>query len=705
MGKPLRAVAVIDSETAATSLAADLERSGHEPYLTFVSSEDDIRLLSRESCDLAVAFHPSPTLEPERVLELLGEVADPPRAIVYGESFVDYEIVAFVQAGAHDCVRWGDNLRLRAAIGRAAKDPARATPPPRAPEASDTAELEDQHRALVEEIPALTYVCWADEARSVAYVSSQLLTMTGYSPREWLAEPNLWVDRLHPEDRRDVLSRYRAACNSSSRFVAEYRILDRDDRTVWWRDEGRVVPGPDGRARFVRGFVLDVTDQRQAEENLRRIRFFDQLTGLPNRALMQLRLGTALARAKETERPLALLILALDRFRDTVNTLGHHNADAIIRDLAERLTDAIGEVERLARLRGDEFGILLPDADQELARQVGARVLKALERPIMVERLPIEVTASVGIAVSPDHGEESETLLRRADTAVQAARHVGGGTCLLYSPKHDPHNPEHLALLGELRRALEANDLRLHYQPKVDLTRRATVGLEALLRWPHAKRGMVPPGTFIPLAEQTGLMRPLTRWVLDRAAREARAWQRPGLPLPVAVNVSARSLHDRLIVEDVAEALSSNALDPDRLQIEVTESAVVADVPRAAETLSGLTQTGVTVSIDDFGTGFSSLALLRRLPVSELKIDRSFVKGMVGERGEDTAIVRSTNDLGHNLGLTVVAEGVEDEWTLDLLSAFGCDLAQGYFIAKPMPASEVPDWIANSSWKMAATST
>ena len=248
---------------------------------------------------------------------------------------------------------------------------------------------------------------------------------------------------------------------------------------------------------------------------------------------------------------------------------------------------------------------------------------------------------------------------------------------------------------------MEADELTLHYQPKVDLRRRTVVGVEALLRWSHAKRGMVPPGMFIPLAERTGLVRPLTQWVLNRATREARAWQKAGQALPVAVNVSALSLHDRLIVDDVIQALRANDLDADQLLIEITESAVMADETRAAQTLSGRTRAGVGISIDDFGTGYSSLALLRRLPVSELKIDRSFVKGMAGEMGSDTAIVRSTNDLGHNLGLTVVAEGVEDEWTLDLLSAFGCDLAQGYFIARPMPASEIPDWIAKSDWKMA----
>ncbi|MCG6921659.1 MAG: GGDEF and EAL domain-containing protein [Acidobacteria bacterium] len=698
---PLRAVAVIDSPQAGSGIAADLEACGFGSCLTYVSGEDDVRPLARASCDIVLACHPNPKVGPERVLELLCARADAPPVAVWAESFTDDEMVSFVKAGAHDCLRSGDTRRLAAAIERArsaAPDPPAPSPPTTATAA---AELEDHHRALIEEIPALTYVCWADETRSVAYVSPQLLTMTGYSTRDWLAEPDIWVERLHPEDRDHVLSRYREACKTGSRFFSEYRLLDREGSIVWWRDEGRVMPGPDGKARFVRGFVLDVTEQKLAEESLRRMRFFDQLTGLPNRALMQLRLGSALAESKETGRPLALLILALDRFRDTVNTLGHHSGDEIVRDLAGRLADTIGDAERVARLRGDEFGVLLPDSDADFARNVGERVLKGFERPIMVERLPIEVTASVGIAVAPDHGDESEVLLRRADAAVQAARALGGGTCAVYSPEFDPHDPEHVALLGELRRAVEADDLVLHYQPKVDLRHKTVVGVEALLRWPHAKRGMVPPGDFIPLAERTGLMRPLTRLVLHKAAREAHQWERDGRAIPVAVNVSARSLHDPLILDDVAEALRTNDLDPTHLQIEITESAVMEDEARAAITLSGLTSKGVGISIDDFGTGFSSLRLLRRLPVSELKIDKSFVIGMAGETGEDTAIVRSTNDLGHNLGLTVVAEGVEDEWTLDLLSAFGCDLAQGYFIARPMPGADLAGWIAQSDWRMA----
>jgi diguanylate cyclase (GGDEF)-like protein len=446
--------------------------------------------------------------------------------------------------------------------------------------------------------------------------------------------------------------------------------------------------------------VLDITEQRMAEESLRRLRLYDLDTGLPNRMMLLNRLGRALVESARTERPLALLILALDRFKEVSNTLGHHNWDLIVRDLAARLGDALGDGDRVARLRGDEFGVLLPDADGVFARQVGERILSSLEKPFVVQRLPIEVGASVGIAVAPEHATEAEGLLRRADAAVQAARRLGGGSSVFYSAECEPHDPARLALLSELRRALENNELQLHYQPKVDLKTRTIVGAEALLRWTHARHGYVSPAEFVPLAEQTGLIRPLTRWVLDRATGESCAWARAGRRLPVAVNISARSLQDERIVDDIEEVLLTHDVRGDGLQIEVTESAVMNDAGRAAEVLASLTGRGVAVSIDDFGTGFSSLGLLRRLAVNELKIDKSFVIGMSGEGSEDTAIVRSTADLAHNLGLTVVAEGVEDQWTLDLLSSFGCDLAQGFHIARPMPSLDFVSWLGQSPWRV-----
>ena len=694
MGKPLKVVVVGDTDAVVLWVAEDLERIGYEPVVLLASSEEEFQRLVPD-CELVVAWSEATTVPPRRVLELVASRNGLPPVLICADAYAEDEIVTLIRAGARDCLRRGDLMRLRAAVEREGGAAAARRTGRRADAASS-----DRYRTLIEEIPALTYVAWADESGSRAYVSPQLQTMTGFSPAEWLAEPDLWARRLHPEDREAVLLQFREACASGGRFAAEYRLLDREERVVWWRDEGRVLLGPDGKARFVRGYVLDITQQRLAEESLRKMRFYDQVTGLPNRLLLLNRLGPALAETVRTSRPLAVLILALDRFREITNTLGHHNGDLIVRDLAARLGDALGDADRVARLRGDEFGVLLPDADATFARQVGERILGSLDRPFMVQKLPIEVSASVGIAVAPDHGTEAETLLRRADSAVQAARRLGGGASVVYSTECEPHDPSRLALLGELRRALDGNELQLHYQPKVDLKTRTVVGAEALLRWPHPKRGFVPPAEFIPLAEQTGLIRPLTRWVLDRAAGEARGWERDGRSLPVAVNISARSLQDTRIVEEVKQALRTNGLRPDHLQVEVTESAVMTDPARAADVLSRLTSQGVTASIDDFGTGYSSLSLLRRLPVHELKIDRSFVMGMAGDGSEDMAIVRSTADLAHNLGLSVVAEGVEDQWTLDLLSSMGCDEAQGYHIARPMSCAAFKGWLGSGAWKV-----
>ena len=709
MGKPLKVVVAGDGHAAALKVASDLEQCGYEPAVFLASAEADLERIA-PGCELVLAWADATGLPPFRLLLLAAERGDFPPVVVLADGFSEDEIVGFVRAGASDCVRRGDEQRLKVAVERE-----RARVRPLGAGGRKEADAGDRYRSLIEEIPALTYVAWADDSGSRAYVSPQLQTMVGFSPGEWLAEPDMWVRRLHPEDRERVLRQFRDACASGGRFSSEYRILDREGRVFWWRDDGQALPGPEGKVRFVSGFILDVTEQRLAEESQRKRRFVDPLTGLPNRETLQARLGPALAESARTGRPLALLILALDRFREIKNTLGHHHGDTIVREVAGRVGFALGDEHRVARLKGDEFGVLLPDADATFARQVSDRILGSLERPFMIPppsldpapavKLPIEVSASVGIAVSPDHGTEAETLLRNADAALVAAQKLGGGASVVYSAECEPFDPSQLALLGELRRSLEGNELQLHYQPKVDLKTRTVVGAEALLRWNHPKRGPVSPAEFIPLAEQTGsgLIRLLTKWVLDRAAGEARAWERAGRQIPVAVNVSARSLHDGRIVDDVEETLLTHDLRPERLQVEVTESAVMADAGRAAEVLSNLSSRGVAVAIDDFGTGQTSLVLLKRLPVRQLKIDKSFVMGMAGEEGADTAIVRSAADLAHNLGLDVVAEGVEDQWTLDLLSTFGCDQAQGYHIARPMPAAAFAGWVGGSPWRVLAT--
>jgi diguanylate cyclase (GGDEF)-like protein/PAS domain S-box-containing protein len=691
-----------ESRAEAELVVSSLSDSGRTTGLAF--AEDEAGVLdhvSKEHCDLIIVRRTG-RLPALRLLALLRTRRIDVPVVVFSDEHTDEELVEVMRAGARDCLRRSSLGRLGACVEREI----RAAEEGRAAVRGREAPAEDRYRALVEEIPALIYAAWADDVGSRAYLSPQLEVMTGFKPVEWLADPDAWARHLHPEDKERVLGEFRQSCARGETFLSEYRVLCRDDRIQWWHDKGRVIREADGRAKFVRGYVQDVTEQKVAAETIRRMRFYDLLTGLPNREMLRDRLGEALAESGRDGKPLALLILALDRFHEINNILGHKNGETIIRELARRLGDVLGEPERAARLRGEEFGVLLPGADVALARHVGDKILGLFERPFMVQNLvqnlPIEVGASVGITAAPEHGQEADVLLRRADLAVQVAKRLASG-CVVYSAACDPYDPDRLALLGELRPAIEADQLFLFYQPKVDLKTRRVVGAEALLRWRHPKRGLVPPGDFIPLAEQAGVIKPLTWWVLAEAVKQCRTWERDELGLDVAVNLSARSLHDPQLIERITGLLNENDVPPRRLQLEVTESAVMTDSARAAEILGQLGALGVGVSIDDFGTGYSSLTHLRRLPVSEIKIDKSFVIGMRGNGGPDKAIVRSTSELGHNLGLRVVAEGVEDEVAFELLCSYECDLAQGYYIARPMAPDALVAWWAESPWGRAGS--
>jgi len=502
--------------------------------------------------------------------------------------------------------------------------------------------------------------------------------MTGYTQAEWLAEPGTWLRLIHPDDRDRVQSEFQRCVTSGESFLCEYRAVTREGRQVWWRDEARFVPDQSGQLSYLRGLVVDITERKEAQEALRRLTYRDPLTGLPNRALLQERI---FATMRQNGQSIALLVLNLDRFREVNNTLGHDNGDQILREVAQRITDVLGDGERAARLRGDEFGVLLPGADVSLAKHVAQKVLKALQQPIMVERLPIELGASIGIAVCPDDAHEPEALLRKADLAMQWAKSQGTGVAA-YSAECDPYNPQSLALLSELRRALEADQLVLYYQPKVDLKTNAVVGTEALVRWRHPKRGLVMPDQFIGLAEQGGLIKPLTRWVLNQAVSQCGAWQREHQTLPVAVNLSARNLLDPQLVDQIGGLLQGNGVAAQLLQVELTESAVMADPVRASEILRSLAGRGIGLAIDDFGTGYSSLDYLRRFPVDRIKIAREFVAHSAST-GSAT-IVRATIGLARELGIAVIAEGVESVAQRDLLRAWGCEDAQGFLFSPPL---------------------
>ena len=418
----------------------------------------------------------------------------------------------------------------------------------------------------------------------------------------------------------------------------------------------------------------------------------DPLTGLPNRTLLTHRFDQALRDGLDS--PTGLLLIDVDRFKDINDTFGHQYGDELLTQLGARLSSAVRAGDTVARLGGDEFAILLCQvADLHAVNVVAAKARHALETPFHVAGLDLHVEASIGVVLSGTHGHDTSTLLQRADIAMYVAKtqHLG---IFAYDSAADGHSPAKMALLGELRRALQHHELLLHYQPKISLRTGAVVGVEALVRWQHPTRGLMPPDAFIPLAEHTGLIGPLTRHLLQLATTQAKLWADIGRPLPIAVNLSARNLLDEQLPEQVAAMLAHHHLPASLLHLEVTESAIMTDPARAKRILAQLTQLGITISIDDFGAGYTSLSLLKTLPVNELKIDRCFVATMTEDR-DDANIVHSVIELGHNLGLTIVAEGVETPEILDMLAELGCDTAQGYHIARPAPLDTLETWLLN----------
>ena len=411
----------------------------------------------------------------------------------------------------------------------------------------------------------------------------------------------------------------------------------------------------------------------------------DALTGLANRKRLALSVAEAVKQG-----PLALVLLDLDRFKEVNDTLGHHVGDQLLTVVAQRLEATLRPGDTVSRLGGDEFALVLPAADGRDAKAAATRVRDALAEPFILGGLLVDVAASAGIAVSPEHGTHVDELLQHADVAMYLSKE--SGEVEVYDASRDRNSTARLAVLGELRRALEQGELELHYQPKADLVTGAVVGVEALVRWRHPERGLVPPDEFIPLAERSGLIGALTAWVIDRGLAQTALWRSQGWDLSLAVNVTVRDLCGAELVDQVAAGLRRYAVPADALQLEVTEGSLFADSARARRSLQRLERLGVMLSLDDFGTGWSSLVQLRQLPVREIKIDRSFVARMADDP-RDRAIVSSVIDLARGLGMRVVAEGVEDAVTWDLLRELGCDRAQGWYLARALPAQDLTDWL------------
>jgi diguanylate cyclase (GGDEF)-like protein len=432
---------------------------------------------------------------------------------------------------------------------------------------------------------------------------------------------------------------------------------------------------------------------REAEATIARLAYYDGLTGLPNRTFLLERLEESMQKAKEQHHALALLHLYVGRFYEINEVLGYRSGNQLLQELGRRLKQSVMENEILAHFGDAEFTLLLPATSAERATQRAQRLAAILHEPVDMSGLKVDASVHIGIALFPGHGTTAEALLRRANAAMREARTTRGGYAL-YAGGQEELYARRLALMGDLRHGIEHNQLLLYCQPKVDIASRRVCGAEALVRWEHPVHGMIATSEFIPLAEQAGLITPLTEWVLEAAFSQCYAWHEAGFDWPLAINISAHDLRESDLVERVRGLFSTWGIPPELIQLELTESALMVDPVGAMETLTLLRQLNVQLYIDDFGTGYSSLSYLQKMPVDYIKIDQSFVMPMTVSK-DSAMIVRSTIDMGHNLKMKIVAEGVESQAHWDSLAALGCDLAQGFHISKPMPASQFTNWETN----------
>jgi diguanylate cyclase (GGDEF)-like protein/PAS domain S-box-containing protein len=537
----------------------------------------------------------------------------------------------------------------------------------------------------------------ADERGVIESFNRSAEALFGYREDEAIGRPLEVV--VAPARRDDLLELTPSPASRSLEPPSRSPLQE----TVGVRRDGSTFPMEVERGELVLGdrsltlaSLRDISERKAYTENLQHQALHDDLTGLANRTLFGELVLTALAAAKRTGGSRAVLVVDLDGFKRINDTLGHAQGDALLTQVAERLVAALRDADTVARLGGDEFAVLPEQAaDLSAAAEVARKIKRACADGFDLGGEVVHVTASVGIAMYPEHGRSPAELLRRADLAMYIAKRTGSGHAVV-DAAHEAETAQQLQLLADLRRCLPDDELTLHYQPKIDLETQQVSGVEALIRWQHPLRGLVMPGEFMPEVESSELITPVTAWVLSAALRQQQIWREQGIDLTMAVNISARSLGARSGLPDTVRDLTRIChTPPQRLVLELTEGALIE--ASAPEILGRLHVMGETLSIDDFGTGYSSLAYLHRLPVDELKIDRSFITALPNH-GDDAVIVRSTIELAHNLGLSVVAEGVEDEATVDLLIRYGCDRAQGYFFARPCSADEFIAWLTTSSY-------
>ncbi|GAA0601282.1 bifunctional diguanylate cyclase/phosphodiesterase [Caenispirillum bisanense] len=553
-------------------------------------------------------------------------------------------------------------------------------------------ETEQRLRTIADNINGMVFqrILEADGSVRYTYVNEGAKKVAGIDPEEMLADASLFLDRLNPDDRAAFMEALSRSARSLEPVEMDVRVIHRSGEERWLRSWSRPRRLDDGRMAWD-GVALDVTDRKRAEERLMFLAYYDPMTGLGNRTLFLERFHRARAQANRTQSWIGFLSLGLDRFSIINATLGHSVGDRVLKAVAERLQGCCGSSDVLCRAGGDRFMVLLTGI-ATLAEMFEAveRIHAAFAQPIAIDGQEFDLTLSIGGSLYPRDGDSAETLIMHADAALNRAKAQGPGSFQLFSEEMGQRAVQTLAMQARLRRAIENREFVAFFQPQVDVRTGAFVGMEALARWQSPDRGLVPPGEFIPVAEEFGLIDAICEQVLDDACRWTKAWHDAGLPqVPVAVNISGRQFHNsRRLLQTVEDALAATGLDPRFLELELTESSAMTDPENAIAVVRQLRDRGVASSIDDFGTGYSSLSVLKRFPIRKLKIDRSFVLDVTTDMN-DAAIVCAMIAMANALNLKVVAEGVETMEHLDFLHGVGCDSIQGYLVAKPLPAAEM----------------
>jgi len=549
-------------------------------------------------------------------------------------------------------------------------------------------EAEEKLSGILQSIDNIVWSASAD-GHELLYVNPAIERIYGRPMAEFIANPKLWFDSVHPDDRPRV-DQELAELAAHGATTLQYRITRPDGEVRWLEDRVHVVRAANGQPLRLDGVATDITERRVYEERLDFLANHDALTGLPNRNLLNDRLSQALALAYRTGRQVAVLFLDLDQFKFVNDHYGHTAGDELLRSVTLRLGGELREGDTLARLGGDEFVIMLWDAlDASAARATAQKLLDALSRPMAIDGHKLQITASIGVSLYPQDGDSAELLLKHADAAMYRVKHLGRNGVQFYTREMSEQTAERVLLEAELRSALEREQFVVHYQPQVSLADGHVIGFEALLRWPHPELGNISPTRFIPIAEDTGLINAIGEWVLRSACTQLKRWHDAGHPqLTVAVNVSARQINHNDIPALVRSVLRETGLTADRLELELTESALLSNAGGVVDKLRDLKAMGLSLALDDFGTGYSSLGYLKRFPIDVIKIDRSFTMD-VPANAEAASIAAAIIAMAKSLGMKTVTEGLETREQLEFFRGLGCDAMQGHYFAPAMPAGDI----------------